>query len=269
LKRKLTTIMVADVKGYSALMEADEAATLNRLHRYRSVMAGLFERHDGRRVNTWGDAVIAEFSSVVEAVRCAVEIQDSITTENHGLPKEQQVWFRIGINLGDVMIDGEDLYGDGVNVAARLQTMVEPGGVVVSGTVYSLAHKQLALAFDFVGNQEVRNIGEPVPSYRVRMAGRNAPEAAHESVRAQPKATEAPTDQSPFARVASRLETVWAWLAQQPRGVRFAAFMIGFFFAINLLFSGIARPWFIFPSAPFALYIFLHSRRNRGGVSSD
>jgi adenylate cyclase len=202
-------------------------------------------------------------------VRCAVEIQDSISGENHGQPNEQQMWFRIGINLGDVMIDGEDLYGDGVNVAARLQTLAEPGGIVVSGTVYSLAHKQLALAFDFVGNQEVRNIGEPVPSYRVRMAGRNAPEASHVSIRERPKASEAPASQSPFARVASRLETVWTWLTQQPRSVRFAAFMIGFFFAINLLFTGIAKPWFIFPAAPFALYIFLHTRKARRGAPSE
>jgi adenylate cyclase len=265
LKRKLTTILVADAKGYSALMAADEAATLDRLRRYRSIMSGLFERHEGRQVNTWGDAVIAEFPSVVEAVRCAVEIQDSLSGENRSLPRGRQMWFRIGVNLGDVMVDGSDLYGDGVNVAARLQELAEPGGIVVSGTVYGLAHKQLALGFDFVGNQAVRNLDEPVPSYRVRMAGSNRPEAPPAADGEGDKARPTTAEASAFARTASQLETAWAWLGRQPRAVRFSAFAIAFFFAINLLFDNIANPWFIFPSAPFAIYIFLRARRDRGG----
>ena len=126
MKRKLTTIFCADVQSYSAMMAGDEAETLARLRRYRSIMGELFERHEGHKVNTWGDAVIAEFSSVVEAVRCAVEIQDAIGAENRDLPGNKQMWFRIGINLGDVMQDGGDLYGDGVNVAARLESLADP-----------------------------------------------------------------------------------------------------------------------------------------------
>jgi adenylate cyclase len=171
--------------------------------------------------------------------------------------------FRIGINLGDVIIDGSDLYGDGVNVAARLQSLAPPDGIMVSGTVYGLTHKQLALAFDFVGDQEVKNLDEPVPAYRVRMAERNKPEDTPEAQGDANREAEAPTAQSGFARVASQLEAVWNWLTHQPRRVRIAAFMIAFFFAINLLFSGIANPWFIFPAAPFALYIFLHVRRDQ------
>lgn len=269
MKRKLTTILVADAQGYSALMAADEAATLERLHRCRAIMSGLFERHEGRQVNTWGDAVIAEFASPVEAVRCAVEIQDSVSGENRNLPRSQQMWFRIGVNLGDVMVDGNDLYGDGVNVAARLQAMAERGGILVSGTVYGLVHKQLALAFDFVGNQEVKNLDEPVPSYRVRRAGRNAPDAGN----AVGKGEEGAESSAPsvFAQWASRLETYWAWLQRQPRRVRFSAFMIAFFFALNLLFDSIANPWFVFPSAPFALYIFLRMRRERkrGNIQAE
>jgi adenylate cyclase len=274
LKRKLTTIMVADAQGYSTLMAADEAATLDRLRRSRAIMSGLFERHEGRQVNTWGDAVIAEFASPVEAVRCAVEIQDALGGENRDLPEARQMRFRIGINLGDVMIDGTDLYGDGVNVASRLQGLAEPGGIMVSGTVYTLARRQLALGFDFVGNQEVKNLDEPVPSYRVRMSGRNMPESRpaldlgprpenERSGTDRSAAADAAEGQSIFARLAARLEGAWAWLVEQPRSVRLSAFMIGFFFAINLLFSGIADPWFIFPSAPFALYIFLRTRRSR------
>ncbi len=192
MKRKLTTILFADAQGYSTLMASDEAATLERLNRYRAIMRGLFERHEGRQINTWGDAVIAEFASVVEAVRCAVEIQDSLSTENLGLAKDKQMWFRLGINLGDVMIDGDDLYGDGVNVAQRLQALAEPGGIMVSGTVYSLAHKQLALAFDFAGEQKVTDGSERVPSYRVRMPGRNVPEVV-----VHPGDLEMPSDPPP------------------------------------------------------------------------
>ena len=124
------------------------------LARRREIMAELFDRHDGRQVNTWGDAVIAEFSSVVEAVRCAIDIQEAVATENTLSPPALE--FRIGVNLGDVMLDGQDIYGDGVNVAARLQELSEPGGVIVSGAVHDLTHKQIAIGFDFMGEQKVR-----------------------------------------------------------------------------------------------------------------
>jgi adenylate cyclase len=136
VKRRLTTVLCADAQGYSRLMEADEAGTLGTLRRYRIAMAGLVERHDGRIVNTWGDAVIAEFASVVEAVQCAVEIQQEISNQDSDPPHANPMRFRIGINLGDVIADGSDIYGDGVNIAARLQELAEPGGVVVSGSVY-------------------------------------------------------------------------------------------------------------------------------------
>ena len=137
-------------------------------------MSELFERHDGRKVNTWGDAVIAEFSSVVEAVRCGVEIQDAIGAENREPAEAKQMWFRIGINLGDVMQDGTDLYGDGVNVASRLESLADPGGIMVSETVYDLTHKQLSFAYDFAGEQKVKGQDNPIVGYRVRMPGSNA-----------------------------------------------------------------------------------------------
>src|SRR5271155_4246904 len=138
VKRRLTTVLCADVHGYSRLMEADEAGTLATLRRYRAAMTGLVERHDGRIVNTWGDAVIAEFASVVEAVQCAVEIQQEVSNQDSGLPDAHLMRFRIGINLGDVMVDGSDIYGDGVNIAARLQEFAKPGDVVGSGGVFYL-----------------------------------------------------------------------------------------------------------------------------------
>jgi adenylate cyclase len=260
LKRKLTTILFADAQGYSALMASNEAATLERLNRYRAIMSALFVRHEGRQVNTWGDAVITEFASVVEAVRCAVEIQDSLGAENRGLPKSQQMWFRIGINLGDVMVDGNDLYGDGVNVAQRLEALAEPGGILVSGTVHSLAHKQLSLAFDFAGEQEIKNSADRVPSYRVRMAGRNHPAAETDAEGGAGRAEYARAP-SRFGAAALRLDHFWGWLIHQPKSVRFSIGMIIFFFLINLLFSGILSPWFIFPSAPFALFVLLKAGR--------
>ena len=174
IKRKLTTIFCADVQSYSALMASDEAATLERLRRYRTIMTNLFESHGGRKVNTWGDAVIAEFPSVVEAVRCAVEIQSALDAENQDLPRSRQMWFRIGINLGDVMEDGTDLYGDGVNIAARLESLAEPGGIMVSETVYNLTNRHLAFGYDFAGEQVVKGLDAPIAGYRVRMPGRNA-----------------------------------------------------------------------------------------------
>src|SRR3954454_9123174 len=169
IKRRLTTVLCADVHGYSRLMEADEAGTLAKLRRYRTAIAGLVERHEGRIVNTWGDAVIAEFASVVEAVQCAIEIQQEISqtpTPSNG----HQMQFRIGINLGDVMVDGSDIFGDGVNIAARLQELAEPGGIVISAPVYDQVYNKLAVGFDCLGKPALKNVAS-VTSYRVTMAG--------------------------------------------------------------------------------------------------
>src|SRR3981081_2456288 len=138
-----------------------------------TAIAGLVEGREGRTVNTWGDAVIAEFASVVEAVQCAVEIQQEISNQDPDPPQAHRMRFRIGINLGDVMVEGSDIYGDGVNIAARLQELAEPGGVVVSGTVYDQVHNKLSLGFDFLGRQEVKNVA-PVTSYRVAMGRADA-----------------------------------------------------------------------------------------------
>ena len=185
VKRRLTTVLCADVHGYSRLMEADEAGTLGTLRRHRTAIAGLVARHDGRIVNTWGDAVIAEFASVVEAVQCAVEIQQEVSNQDADPPQAHRMRFRIGINLGDVMVEGADIYGDGVNIAARLQELAEPGGIVVSSTVYDQVHNKLSVGFDCLGQQPMKNVA-PVTSYRVAMGGR--------------RATSLPADESPPPR---------------------------------------------------------------------
>ncbi len=171
VKRRLTTVLCADVAGYSRLMEADEAGTMVMLRRYREAMRALVARHDGRVVNTWGDAVIAEFASVVEAVQCAVEVQQELAGHDRDLPDDKRMRFRIGINLGDVLTEGEDIYGDGVNIAARLQEQAEPGGILISGPVYDQVHNKLAIGFDYIGQQQVKNMTTPVMSYRVRLSG--------------------------------------------------------------------------------------------------
>ncbi|WP_191059735.1 adenylate/guanylate cyclase domain-containing protein, partial [Geminicoccus harenae] len=176
IERKLTTILCADVAGYSRLMGNDEVRTLERLRRLRTLFVGLIERRRGRVVNTWGDGLIAEFPSVVEAVQAAIEAQKELLLADDGTGESERLQFRIGVNLGDVIVEGQDLYGEGVNVAARLQALAEPGGVMVSGTVYDHVRGKLAVGFDFAGPQQLHNIAEPVPAYRVT-DGRAPPSA--------------------------------------------------------------------------------------------
>ena len=175
-KRKLTAILSADVVGYSRLMSADEAVTVATLKEYRGVMGRVIARHSGRVVNAPGDALLAEFPSAVEAVQCAVEVQQVLTGRNVELPPERRMQFRIGVNVGDV-IEEEDgtLYGDGVNIAARMETLAEAGGVCISSTVYDAVEGKLALGFDFLGEQQVKNIAKPVRVYRVRAEPRPSP----------------------------------------------------------------------------------------------
>ena len=168
IKRKLAAILSADVKGYSRLMAADEEGTLRTLSAYRQEMDALISGRDGRVVGTAGDSVLAEFPSAVEAARSAVEIQRELAARNAELSGDRRLEFRMGINLGDVMVEGDDLFGDGVNVAARLQALAEPGGIYVSGGIYDQIKGKLPFGADFLGEQTVKNIAEPVRVYRLR-----------------------------------------------------------------------------------------------------
>lgn len=177
-RRKLTTILCADVKSYSHLMETDEVGTFETLREYREEMARLIGAHDGRIVNTWGDAVISEFTSVIEAVECAINFQEAIADRNRARPAENSMWFRVGINLGDVLIEADDLYGEGVNIAARLQAVADPGGITISRTVYDhLRDKRLSKRIVPVGMQHVKNVSEPVETYRIDI--QSAPEDSY------------------------------------------------------------------------------------------
>ena len=170
ISRKLTTILAADVVGYSKMMATDEESTLKTLRAYRSIFSDLIDKHDGRIFNTAGDAILAEFDSAVEGVRCAISVQEELKARNGELPDDRKMSFRIGINVGDVMIDGDDLFGDGVNVAARLEGIADPGGVCLSSSAFEQVKSKLSIGFKDMGPQEVKNIPHPVGAYQV-MAG--------------------------------------------------------------------------------------------------
>jgi adenylate cyclase len=253
LKRRLTTVLCADVHGYSRLMGADEAGTLEMLRRYRTAIAGLVERHEGRIVNTWGDAVIAEFASVVEAVQCAVEIQQEISNQKSNPPDAHQMRFRIGINLGDVMVDGSDIFGDGVNIAARLQELAEPGGIVISAPVYDQVHNKLSLGFDCLGQQQLKNVA-PVTSYRVTIGGaagwRHAAPVDDGALQARAFAAS-----DAGARSLRDGDEPSTWMtsisdrfANLPRPLAVALTVSSFLFLINV-FTGLHRIWFHWPVA--------------------
>src|ERR1700686_1424903 len=167
MQRKLAAILCADVHGYSRLMGEDEEATLRTLTSHLKLIYSQIEQHHGRFVNSAGDSVLAEFASVVEAVNCAVDIQAGLKAENASLPPERRMEFRIGVNLGDVMVEGEQIYGDGVNVAARLESLADPSGICISGTAYDHVRDKLALAYEDAGEKVVKNIARPVHVWRV------------------------------------------------------------------------------------------------------
>ena len=172
LERKLAAILSADVAAYSRLMAEDEERTLQTFRAHKEVFEKLVQLHRGRVFNTAGDAVLAEFGSAVEAVRCATEIQAALRTRNDQLPSERQVNFRIGVNLGDVMVQGADLLGDGVNVAARLQGAAEPGGICISGSVYDQVLNKLSLSFKPLGELSYKNLPQPVRTFAIdKVAG--------------------------------------------------------------------------------------------------
>ena len=171
VKRRLTCILAADAVGYSGQMGTDEEGTMRVLSAHRAVIDGIIAFHNGRIVGTAGDSVLAEFSSVVEAVRCAVEIQDALKTRNDALPEHRRMLFRIGVNLGDVMVKDDDLLGDGVNVAARLEGIAEPGGICISSSVYDQITGKLDLGFLDIGERSLKNITRPIRVFRISGTG--------------------------------------------------------------------------------------------------
>ncbi len=165
--RRLAAIVAADVAGYSRLMGLDEVGTARTLREHRAVTDALVAKHGGRLVKTMGDGVLLEFLSVVDAVECAVALQAVMAERNEGVPADRRMLFRIGINLGDILIEGEDILGDGVNVAARLEGIAEPGGICISSSAYEQVHGKVEVEFADLGEQELKNIARPVRAYAV------------------------------------------------------------------------------------------------------
>jgi adenylate cyclase len=209
-RRKLVAILAADVAGYSRLMADDEAATFRSLNDARALFRKCIQEHSGRLIDTAGDSILAEFISPVEAVRAGVEIQKGLTDLNSPLPERRRMNFRIGINLGDVIEhDDGTIYGDGVNVGARLQTLAEPGAICISGTAFDQVEGKLALPFKFIGEQQVKNIAKPVRAYRVIV------DAPYQSSEARPQNFELTRRHALIGAgsllVASSLASTWAW----------------------------------------------------------
>ena len=168
VERKLAAIFAADVEAYSRLMGLDEVGTLRTLTAYRVIIDRLIASHRGRIFNTAGDSLVADFASAVDAVQCAVEVQEAIGKENADRPAGEQMRFRIGIHVGDIIVQGDNLFGDSVNVAARLEALAEPGGICISGMVRDHIGTKLPLSFADLGEQQVKNIAQPIKAYRIR-----------------------------------------------------------------------------------------------------
>ena len=169
--RRLAAIVAADVAGYSRLMGLDEVGTARALREHRKVTDALVAKHGGRLVKSTGDGVLLEFSSVVDAVECAVAVQEVMAERNEGVPADRQMLFRIGINLGDILIEGDDILGDGVNVAARLESIAEPGGICVSDDTYRQVLGKVSAQFVDDGEQQLKNISRRVRVYRLLPLG--------------------------------------------------------------------------------------------------
>ncbi|MBT4027661.1 adenylate/guanylate cyclase domain-containing protein [Desulfobacula sp.] len=184
--RKLTAILTADVKGYSRLMGEDEMETVRTITTYREAMCTLIQDHRGRVVDSPGDNVLSEFASIIDALQCAVEIQKDFKAKNAELPEERRMEFRIGINLGDVIQDGERIYGDGVNIAARVESLAKGGGICITRTVFDHVRKKLQFGYEYIGEHTVKNIAEPLGVYRVLLEPEDAGKVIGEN-KAQPK----------------------------------------------------------------------------------
>lgn len=244
-ERKLTTILSADAVGYSRLMGQDETGTFATLKAYRELTGERIAHHRGRVVNTAGDSILAEFPSVVKAVECAVEIQRMLAERNAALAKDKQMWFRIGVNLGDVMVDNDDLFGDGVNVAARLQALADPGGILISGTVFDHVKDKLSVSFDALGAKAVKNISAHVPVYRVVLQAEQSETAM--PLLAEPAGPAAEAAKSPTEARRNQFYILSA----------VAVALIAFLGGVNLFTGGPA--WFKWPALIILLIYALRS----------
>ena len=199
--RRFAAIVAADVAGYSRLMGLDEVGTARTLREHRAVTDALVAKHGGRLVKTTGDGVLLEFPSVVDAVECAVAVQAVMAERNEGVPQDRRMLFRIGINLGDILIEGDDILGDGVNVAARLEGIAEPGGICISSSAYDQVRGKVAVEFTDLGEQNLKNIARPVRAYAVVRDGLGPATQAGSTTPSPPSAPRLSIVVLPFANI--------------------------------------------------------------------
>jgi len=256
LKRKLAAILSADVKEYSRLMREDEAATIQTLTEYRQVMASLINQHHGRVVDSVGDNMLAEFASVVDAVQGAVAIQKEVNARNTTMPETRRMLFRIGINLGDLVVDGDRIYGDGVNIAARLEGIADPGGICISRTAYDQIEDKLPLGYEYLGEKTIKNSPKPIRAYKVvfepsgKIRGFLKREHKQRTNRKRKEHSEPMQDSA-----GTHTKTKGLSLFYKHRRVYVG--VIGFLFIINMLtWPGIF--WFHWPALGWGLFLFLH-----------
>jgi len=259
VKRKLAAILSADAKEYSRLMRDDEAATVRTLTDYREMMTTLIRQHHGRVVDSPGDNVLAEFASVVDAVQGAVAIQKELKARNAKLPENRRMMFRIGINLGDVIVEGERIYGDGVNIAARLEGLAEPGGVCVSRTAYDQIEDKLPLGYEYLGEKTVKNIPKPVHAYRVLLE----PEDAAPKVKKKKKRRRTESHSPPIplsvdiGAEKKRQHRKSRHRTRFYRHLQVYLSVVGFLFIINML-TDRGTIWFHWPALGWGLVLYLN-----------
>lgn len=252
--RKLAAIFSADVKDYSLLMREDEVDTVRTLTSYRELITTLIKQHRGRVVDSPGDNILAEFPSVVDAVQGAVAIQKELEAQNAKIPETRKMEFRIGINLGDVIVEGDRIYGDGVNLAARLEGLADPGGICISRTAFDQIEDKLPFGYEYLGEKTVKNTPKPLRAYKVLLE----PEKTAPKQHKEKKATGIRVSKSPK----HRLKEDWIERHDMFKG-RFSKHLttyigvIGFLFIINIL-TDWRELWFYWPALGWGLFIYLH-----------
>ncbi len=256
-KRKLAAILSADATEYSRLMREDERATIQTLTAYREVMTALIKQHHGRVVDAVGDNVLAEFASVVDAVQGAIAIQKELKARNARVPEGRRMLFRIGINLGDLVVEGDRIYGDGVNIAARLETLADPGGICISRTAFDQIEDKLPLGYEYLGEKNVKNMNKPVRAYRVLFdPEERTPLLDIFKIKRRTSTGEKDKPSGEEIREGGSRPRIRVSSPFRKHLMVFAA-VIGFLCMINLLtWDGMI--WFHWPALSWGLLVFLH-----------
>jgi len=255
LRRRLAAIMNADVKEYTRLMRQDETATVQILKSYREILATLITQHHGRVVDSPGDNVLAEFASVVDAVQSAVAIQKELKLRNASLDEARRMEFRIGINLGDVIADGDRIYGDGVNIAARLEGLAEPGGICISRTAYDQIEDKLPFGYEYLGERQVKNLSRPVQAYKVLLEREDSKRLAEEQEEADLKRVPPEEHDDLKAETFEPQEDNGGFRRHLSAYVK----VIGILFIIDL-FTGDGY-WFYWPALVWGVFLLFHWSR--------